>query len=509
MEAWGACLGNSTHTRITSSENLGDSLYATAQKWNTIRNHGMNAVVTDNAPNAVGAVAYSGLDPHLGCFAHNLNLVANKALETTVISRILARVRRIVTYFHRSNIATQALKEKQVQLGMAPTTAKAKKLIIDVKTRWNSSFDMLQRYTELELAVLAALHSSDVKKSQTAVDTLSAADIVQINKAIIVLQPLKTATVALCEASMPTASMILPLQHTILTNMAAQPATNDPQLSKGPSSMEHEMKTAITKKLSKCYQKEATQKLLKAVTVMDPRFRTLPFLSTHEKEEVYACLLQDIKKFTEVVNQGRPLLFPVVKEEHDHGTNSASSVIENSTESERTLCPPLPTLEPPSSQPPSQASPVPHQYSSDDENMAANESQGAMSQLFGDVYITKVEAGNDRSIEEEINQYRHLQCIPIHHNPLSWWKQNQSAFPHLANYAKCLLAIPGTSVPSERVFSVAGNIVTAQRANLSPDNVDILIFLKKNLKLESGWAHLFVSSYQPSGISFKFLWNGQ
>ena len=30
------------------------------------------------------------------------------------------------------------------------------------------------------------------------------------------------------------------------------------------------------------------------------------------------------------------------------------------------------------------------------------------------------------------------------------------------------------------MFSTAGDIVTAQRASLSPDNVEALIFLKKN-----------------------------
>ena len=43
-----------------------------------------------------------------------------------------------------------------------------------------------------------------------------------------------------------------------------------------------------------------------------------------------------------------------------------------------------------------------------------------------------------------------------------------------------ILAIPGTSVPSERVFSKAGKIVSKFRTSLQSENVNYLIFLKSN-----------------------------
>lgn len=49
--------------------------------------------------------------------------------------------------------------------------------------------------------------------------------------------------------------------------------------------------------------------------------------------------------------------------------------------------------------------------------------------------------------------------------------------------SKRYLAVQATSVASERVFLTAGDIVTSQRAALSTENVDILIFLEKNMKL--------------------------
>jgi len=39
----------------------------------------------------------------------------------------------------------------------------------------------------------------------------------------------------------------------------------------------------------------------------------------------------------------------------------------------------------------------------------------------------------------------------------------------------------GTSVPSERLFSKAGEVVAARRSNIKPKNVDRILILNKNL----------------------------
>ncbi|KAK3097183.1 hypothetical protein FSP39_007211 [Pinctada imbricata] len=64
---------------------------------------------------------------------------------------------------------------------------------------------------------------------------------------------------------------------------------------------------------------------------------------------------------------------------------------------------------------------------------------------------------------------------------MSWWSTNGDKYPELSKLARAVLSIPGTSVPSERVFSTAGDIVTATRSCLDPEMVDKLIFLKMNM----------------------------
>ena len=66
-------------------------------------------------------------------------------------------------------------------------------------------------------------------------------------------------------------------------------------------------------------------------------------------------------------------------------------------------------------------------------------------------------------------------------NPLMWRKHYEQRFPSLAKLVRKVLCVMGTSVLSERVFSVAGLTITKTRAKLSPDVVDETIFLNKCL----------------------------
>ena len=61
-------------------------------------------------------------------------------------------------------------------------------------------------------------------------------------------------------------------------------------------------------------------------------------------------------------------------------------------------------------------------------------------------------------------------------DPFLWWQARREIFPVLHEMCLRYLAIPGTSVPSERVFSRAGHILNKKRAALHPDNADMLIY---------------------------------
>jgi hypothetical protein len=89
-------------------------------------------------------------------------------------------------------------------------------------------------------------------------------------------------------------------------------------------------------------------------------------------------------------------------------------------------------------------------------------------------------------VADEVSAFKLEKMQPMYspscsyNNPLDWWRVYHSKYPNVWRLASCILAIPATSAPSERVFSVAGNIVNKKRVRLKTDKVDLLIFLRGN-----------------------------
>jgi hAT family C-terminal dimerisation region len=65
---------------------------------------------------------------------------------------------------------------------------------------------------------------------------------------------------------------------------------------------------------------------------------------------------------------------------------------------------------------------------------------------------------------------------------LSWWKTHEALFPNVALAAKYFLAIPATSVASERLFSKEGWAITKMRARLTGGNAECYTVLYDALK---------------------------
>lgn len=79
-----------------------------------------------------------------------------------------------------------------------------------------------------------------------------------------------------------------------------------------------------------------------------------------------------------------------------------------------------------------------------------------------------------------MRQYIDSKVLPMDTDPIEYWS-SQSQFPSaFADFAKKILCIPATSVPSERIFSKTGQVISERRSNLKPKYVNILIFVGQN-----------------------------
>lgn len=81
---------------------------------------------------------------------------------------------------------------------------------------------------------------------------------------------------------------------------------------------------------------------------------------------------------------------------------------------------------------------------------------------------------------DEVNRYLADPPIDRNEDPLTYWRTHKTVYPNLYQVAKHFLCTPASSVPCERVFSKAGEIVSKKRNRLNPLTVEKLLFLNKN-----------------------------
>jgi len=92
-------------------------------------------------------------------------------------------------------------------------------------------------------------------------------------------------------------------------------------------------------------------------------------------------------------------------------------------------------------------------------------------------------------LEREFSLYDKYPNASDNEDPLDWWKIHQRRLPLLSQFVRRYLSVQATSCASERLFSKAGQVVTAQRAQMKPEKADMLIFLRANLECDCKDTH--------------------
>lgn len=77
----------------------------------------------------------------------------------------------------------------------------------------------------------------------------------------------------------------------------------------------------------------------------------------------------------------------------------------------------------------------------------------------------------------ELKHYLSQPTIPLSDNILKYWDIVCNMYPYLKKIVQPYLSLVATSDPSERLFSKAGNIMSAKRNRLEGEKLQQLLFL--------------------------------
>lgn len=386
-----------------TAANLRNEIIKTAKDWKIDRK--INAIVSDNANNIVAAVGLTGWT-HIPCVAHSLNLVVQSGLKS--ITSIHDKVKAIVAHFHRSTVASEKLKELQLQMN---PNAIPLKLKMDVCTRWNSTFVMFERLCAVQEPLEAAIGVLHVPTG-----TLDETEWTTLRELSMLLQPFETATQHLSAEKNIAGSKVIIVLGGIYRAI-------DRANKKITTSTAVKVALDLLVELKYRFPRIEYNAVFSSATYLDPRFKQNGFTDDNAAK---TC-----KK--DIENQLKNVLIPSDPVERPITVNTATA---------------------------------------DDI-------------IFGyfDKKVSNIAGTTLSDAIIEMRQYNEEQHIPRTENPLLWWKKRELLYPKMSVLAKKSLGVVASSVPSERVFSKAGLLLTDRRNRLKDKYVTKLLFINANQHL--------------------------
>ena len=377
--------------------------------------------VSDNGTDFHKALNKLGGFRWFGCAAHNLNLVAQAAFKKVLsAAKLVKRVKKLVEHVRRSSTTSYLLEEYQKLLDETPY-----RLIQENQTRWWSimlMFESVLKNCEPLKRALGNKTQAFLLPSDKEIEAMEA--IVKL------LKPFKRYGDTLGSEKIVTCSLIIPLFEALKGTLA--PDSED-------LAVIADMKKVMLAKFTTRYTQKQLQ-ILAVCTLLDVRYKSHSSMADHS--DLGLTLIKSLMRQVSVQKGTQEEVIPPTQGQDQE---SLSRIVRPSSRSKKESFSHLDLLEPDS--PMQEEPPI-------------------------------------MDVEDEIKKYIKFGFPDLKQkkivDPLAWWSDKQHEYPNLYYVAKKYLAIPATSVPSERIFSLAGFIVRKNRTNLLPDHVNQNIFLAKN-----------------------------
>lgn len=259
-----------------TGENLAQKLKEICTKWN-IKDDVVIAVVTDGGSNMIKAVELAfDKKRHTYCFAHLLNLLAQKSIESLPqLKSLLEQVKTIVSWFRSSVIGSDELRKRTVN-------STEKTLIQSVSTRWNSTYYMVERFLALREIV-----SSIINFNTTAPPMITAKDVEFLQDFVLLFKPIEVATKEACGEKFVTSSMIIPIVRLLRKKISEASITTD---------LAKSLKNNIFAEWNKRFLNIEHNQLFATATILDPRFKNLHFDDKAALGSVIRKLSNELRK---------------------------------------------------------------------------------------------------------------------------------------------------------------------------------------------------------------------
>lgn len=386
-----------------TSEYLSSCCTMCFNEWN-IEINKVVAVVTDNGANITKCVTnIFGRNRHLPCFAHTINLVAQKIVDDDSVKNI-TKMRTIITYFRQSVSAADQFKKNQDSVIKL-------KLIQCVVTRWNSTYYMIERFLKLSDSV-----SSVLLKNPKSPEMLQATEIQICQELLLLLKPLEQISNELGGEQYVTCSKIIPAINCLKNKIEnLRFCTNELQ----------NLKDIVLKEIKKRFGSMEANKLLALSTLLDPRFKKIHFM--------------DPNSCAEAINFVNKML-----KERERDDTVRNQEVNNEVGN----------------------------LDSDDNDIWIYHKLLSKSRQQQNIDI------DEHGLSLELKQYLNSNTLSLESNPIDYWlKLKNSSDSFLADIALKYISVTGTSVPAERAFSQAANILTTKRNRLTGKHLSHLLFL--------------------------------
>ncbi|XP_046398132.1 zinc finger BED domain-containing protein 4-like [Ischnura elegans] len=270
---------------------------------------------------------------------------------------------------------------------------------------------------------LSAHVNNVVIKFPQAPPMLTASQLQEVIEIIALLRPIESTTTETSGSKYITCSKIIPLVHCLESHLDAANPTFEISIN---------LKRKLQEEDHKRFSKIEGVTILATATLLDPRFKKLHF------KDPLLCS-QAIKN----------IAFMMRELNEDEGISIAAA-----------------------------------------DNLEVNISQNEKFDLWShhkQLVATKIHASimDNTEVPNELTQYFVSPISPLESDPIQEWDKLKVLYPTLHKIAMKYLPVVATSVPSERLFSKAGIIITEKRNRLTGKRLSKLIFL--NSITESQW----------------------